>query len=570
MLPDMPLHASTQMSVHSPEGVKFCADTGFSRVVIARECGKDTLAEITRDAPVGIEAFVHGALCVSVSGQCMLSAVIGGRSGNRGLCAQPCRLDFRGGGQNYALSLKDLSLIDRARELDAMGVAALKIEGRMRRPEYVAAAVHACRAALAGQTPDMASLRAVFSRQGFTNGYYTGSHADMRGTRTAEDARESAAVLPKLRALYDRPIRPVPVDMDFTLSPGKPAGLTVTDGQTECFVRGEIPQTARTRETGAEEAARLLSRLGGTAFTAGEIKTHIKPGLSLSASAVNAMRREACEALFLARAERNTPRYAVRLPAETAPEPRKPQKEPFYRVHCQTFEQAQAADAAAQVVLPLDIAERDFDRLRAYADRLLIEPPRLILDEAALSRSLNRVRAAGATRLLCHNPAHARLGKSMGFILHGGLSLNVANTLSAAAWAEYGLRDLTASAELRFSDIRAMRPAVPIGIAAYGRLALMLLRRCPFDRTCGNCPGALTDRTSRRFPVLCHGGFRELLNADILWLGDKKDAAVPVSFLSFLLYDESPGDVQKILRAYREGHAPPPGHTRGLYLRGTQ
>ncbi|MCL2031553.1 MAG: U32 family peptidase, partial [Oscillospiraceae bacterium] len=230
-LPDMPLHASTQMSVHSLEGARFCAGLGFERVVIARECDRGTLEAIAAGSPCGVEVFVHGALCVSVSGQCTLSSVIGGRSGNRGLCAQPCRLDFSYNtetGANrpckgkipYALSLKDLSLVRDLPELARMGVQAVKIEGRMKRPEYTAAAVAACRAVLEGREPDLESLRAVFSRQGFTRGYYTGRHADMRGTRTEEDARAAAAVLPRLAALYEQPARRVPVDMRFTLAPG--------------------------------------------------------------------------------------------------------------------------------------------------------------------------------------------------------------------------------------------------------------------------------------------------------------------------------------------------------------
>ena len=151
--PSLPIHASTQMSIHNIEGVRLCEELGFSRAVLARELTAGEIAAICAATPLEIEVFVHGALCMSVSGQCYLSSMIGGRSGNRGLCAQPCRLPFSAdGGGEYALSLKDLSLADRIGELTRMGVASLKIEGRMKRPEYVAAAVTAVRRAREGGT----------------------------------------------------------------------------------------------------------------------------------------------------------------------------------------------------------------------------------------------------------------------------------------------------------------------------------------------------------------------------------------------------------------------------------
>ena len=173
LAPDLPLHASTQMAIHSPAGVKAAEELGFSRVVLARELSREEIARIRKSTPLQLEVFVHGAHCMCVSGQCYMSAMFGGKSGNRGQCAQPCRLPFtvEGQGENV-LSLKDMSLVEKLPLLQEMGIDSVKIEGRMKRPEYVAAAVTACRMALAGERPDLHSLQAVFSRSGFTSGYF--------------------------------------------------------------------------------------------------------------------------------------------------------------------------------------------------------------------------------------------------------------------------------------------------------------------------------------------------------------------------------------------------------------
>jgi putative protease len=193
--PEMRLHASTQMTVTSVEGAKLLKGLGFSRVVLARELTRDEIRLICKESGIETEVFVHGAHCASVSGQCYMSSLQGGsiaRSGNRGMCAQPCRLDLADGDRRYALSLKDLSLIRHIGELREMGVTSLKIEGRMKRPEYVAVAVDACRKALDGEEPDMELLEKIFSRSGFTDGYFTRSlGGGMYGIRTEEDKAES-------------------------------------------------------------------------------------------------------------------------------------------------------------------------------------------------------------------------------------------------------------------------------------------------------------------------------------------------------------------------------------------
>ncbi|MBQ3841145.1 MAG: U32 family peptidase [Ruminiclostridium sp.] len=291
--PSLRLHASTQMTVNSASGAEFARRHGFSRVVLAREMSLDEIERVTRNVDIETEVFVHGALCVCVSGQCLMSAMYGGRSGNRGLCAQPCRLDFTYGDRHSVLSLKDLSVIEHLKELDEIGVTSAKIEGRMKRPEYVAAAVTACRAVLDGRKPDMETLRAVFSRSGFTQSYFDGSLRDMQGTRTKEDVEAMSGALAELKKLYDKPYKRHRFDVRVTVKAGEPVTARVVCGKHEIVCITEtVPEKAVNREITADEIAARLAKTGGTVYELGKADIELDRGLMLSAAAVNALRRE--------------------------------------------------------------------------------------------------------------------------------------------------------------------------------------------------------------------------------------------------------------------------------------
>ena len=235
--PDVHLHASTQMTVHSLDGVKECADLGMTRAVLSRELSRDQIAYICQNSPIEIEVFGHGALCMCYSGQCYLSSMIGGRSGNRGLCAQPCRLKYGWGkrADEYPLSLKDMSLVGYLKELEDMGVACLKLEGRMKRPEYVAIVTRVYADALReGREPtaeELRQLEAAFSRQGFTQGYFLDQKGpDMFGTRQeGEDPRELFA---QARTTYESgENRKTPVRLYAWIQAGEPAQVAAEDSQ---------------------------------------------------------------------------------------------------------------------------------------------------------------------------------------------------------------------------------------------------------------------------------------------------------------------------------------------------
>ncbi|MBR5980919.1 MAG: U32 family peptidase, partial [Firmicutes bacterium] len=286
--PDLPLHASTQMAVCSAEGVRKLLDYGFVRVVLARELSLQEIRDIISETGADCEVFVHGAHCMSVSGNCYMSAMFGGRSGNRGLCAQPCRLDWKIRGKDHALSLKDMCYIPHMKELEDAGVCSLKIEGRMKRPEYVAAAVTACREALYGGEPDLETLRSVFSRSGFTDGYLTGQRTkDMFGYRTKEDVTAAENVLDGLAAMYqNEPDALVPVRFIFDAHAGEPARLKASCGDDLAEVSGPVPALALRTPLGEEQVGRSLYKTGDTYYKVWKIVCRIDPGLFLPASAL--------------------------------------------------------------------------------------------------------------------------------------------------------------------------------------------------------------------------------------------------------------------------------------------
>lgn len=306
---DIPLHASTQMTVTSVSGAEMAKEAGFSRVVLAREMSLKEIERVVKSVDIETEIFVHGAICVCLSGQCYMSAMLGGRSGNRGLCAQPCRLNFTCDKRKNVLSLKDLSLIPHLREIEKIGVASVKIEGRMKRPEYVAAAVTACRKALAGETPDMENLRAVFSRSGFTDSYYNGTFEKMQGVRTKDDVTAAPKAINELKQLYKDVYKRYSVDISAEIHDGQPSECTAECSGVSVTVTGGVPQQAINKPSTAEDIAARLSKLGGTVFEPGKVSCNIDSGLILSASAVNSLRRDVIDKLSEKIIERNNPNY---------------------------------------------------------------------------------------------------------------------------------------------------------------------------------------------------------------------------------------------------------------------
>lgn len=573
--PGLPLHASTQMSVHSLDGAKALEQLGFARVVVARELSAEEIGRITRGTSLAVECFVHGALCMSVSGQCTLSSMIGGRSGNRGLCAQPCRLPFRAGGSTHALSLKDVSLVGHIPLLGELGVASLKIEGRMKRPEYVAAATSACRAALDGGKPDLAALEAVFSRSGFTDGYLTGKRgASMFGTRSKEDVTAAAPVLGRLAALYQKERQSVPVDFSLRLRRGEPAALTARDRDAGAVTAtGEAPQEAISAPTTPEKAAAALSKTGGTVYTICNLSTDIDDGMMFPASGLNALRRQALEKLTALRTAPRPHAWSGAHPPDCPPHTTGTPPLLRVRLHSHSQLTPELLAGADELLLPAaEAAKLPPGALESLGNRLILELPRILFDseEYPLNDILRVLRPGG--RVMAGGLGHLIRAKELGFAVSGDFSLNATNTAALAEYAALGLSDITLSFELELPRITRLGGPLPRGMLAYGHLPLMALRNCPVKaaRGCQGCTGfpELRDRKDSPFFVSCRDRqVAELYNWLPLYLGDRRAELRGVDFLTLYFTWEPPAECRRIFNLFQRGEALPGEKTRGLSYR---
>ncbi len=579
LCPDMPLHASTQLSVHSPNGALLMQELGFSRVVLARELSLDEIRAIVNAVRIETEVFVHGALCMSLSGQCYLSAMIGSHSANRGGCAGTCRMPFTATGKpDYCLSLKDMCLTDYVGALTEIGVSSLKIEGRMKRPEYTAAAACAYASAAEGKPVDRATLQSVFSRSGFTDGYIAGkTGAHMFGIRQKEDVTAAPHVLHTLQNTYKKVKSVVKADISLHIAKTGEAALTMTDGTHTVTVSNALAQKAERLPLSSERAAAALQKLGGTIFYSGEIRCEIAPGMTLSAAALNAMRREAAEKLYDLRAAR----APIRLyPKHTLPTPApKRQKRCMLRLQFSACDQLPPDiwELPYDVILPASEILAHWDRLAPYAKLLTAEPERALFDtERECLAQLKTLSAHGVRRLLVSNPAHLQMGKQLGFFLVGDSYLNISNTLSARMWKDAGLSEYILSAECTFSAAQRLQTPMPMGFIAYGSYPVMLTRNCPVKKSigCAKCSRRekLTDRTGAQFPVVCHNRkWSELLNCRPILLSDKWEQAGCFDFAVLRFTIETPKEIADIIEAYENGNAPSnKNFTRGLYYRGVE
>ena len=580
--PQLPRHGSTQMSVHTLQGALELKELGFTRVVLARELSLPEVEHITKHCGIETECFIHGALCMSVSGQCYMSAFLGGRSGNRGSCAGPCRLPFEANalpegkpGRLHHLSLKDNSAIDKLDKLQALGVASAKIEGRLRTPEYVAAAVSACLAGREGRAYDRDLLKNAFSRSGFTSGYLDGKiDGTMFGVRSEADAELTKKTLPMLRELYRRERSRVPVQMKLEIEEGGEK-LTVTDADgNKAFAYGDAePQPARTDPT--ESLNRSLTKTGGTPFAAEKITVEMDGGpWFIPGSAVNELRREALDALLkkreVLRPWPTTEEHVAALPQRTLP-PRRTLRARFER-----WEQVpeRALDGVEYLILPIAQADRVPREWRA---KTLLELPRVMFGalEQDTARRIAATQDAGFAGYEVSNIAHLRLCR--GLPMTGGFGLNITNNVAAQFYAEQGLSSLLILPEVKDSDIASIAPTrngkpVPTGVMIYGHMPLMLTRACPLQNIhdCAHCDktGVLTDRKAKKFPVRCGLGVRTIYNPVPIYMGDKPGAlAVDYGVAYFTLESrEEAAQVLDMIRTY----APFEGEfTRGLYFKGT-
>ena len=586
--PDMPIHASTQMSVHNLEGVQKAAELGISRVVLARELSHSQIAAICQASPIEVEVFVHGALCMCHSGQCYMSAMIGRRSGNRGHCAQPCRMSygFDRSENRYPLSLKDNCLVSYLRDLERMGVACIKIEGRMKRAEYVAITTKIYKDAARGKPvtkQQIQTLRKVFSRQGFTDGYYRGRiGAEMFGIRQEEE--NDRKLFSSARATYENTeTQRVNVAMEMSVRYGVPATLTVMDRDGSwASVQGPAPELAVSRPLDQAALAQRLSKTGGTPYAVTDVSLELEEGLILSAASVNAMRREALDRLSAVRGQVPETRTGQFIQPQTFTSP---VGAPQFTVSVQSAEQLTPQlryFCPTILYMPLSLAvSRDSAVASAIESlRVGVILPRVILPgqwDGVLAQ-LNLAWSLGIRDALVGNIGMIDPVSRAGFRVHGDFGLNVFNSGSANLYTGMGLSSLTASFELTLPQIRDISKPVPTELIAYGRVPLMITENCVIHSrtgscTCGSGSTNLIDRTGSRFPVLRDGDTCRsvIYNSRKFYWADRLSELQTLGLWALRLSFTTENDqqVNAILEEYAKGGTFDPGvYTRGLYLRG--
>ena len=587
-LPDIPLHASTQMSIHNLAGVEAAAEMGMTRAVLARELSLEQIKFITQHASIETEVFVHGALCFCQSGQCYMSALIGRRSGNRGMCAQPCRMQYSLGGRmdDYPMSLKDNCLVDRLRELEDAGVACLKIEGRMKRPEYTAIVTKIYSKALKEHRQpsdeEMETLEKAFSRQGFTQGYFNGDKKDMFGRREEPDKDTEKLFTLARKGYSEGELRRVPVHFYTVAEKGMPVkAIAFDDDGNRAAAMGGVPEKARGQGLTATYITEQMFKTGGTPYNCVENRAQADPGLYLSASEINDLRRRLVSELSEQRAKPPIRRVG-KLPEK--PKGKLPTGDPAMIFQVLTEEQLSPELAALKpqyLYVPLTLMTEKLDLLRPFAEQGTIPVavlPRVIADNeaAAVYDMLSRMFDQGVNEALVGNLGHAMLAKKAGMKLRGDFGLNTFNSLSMEVIRQAGFISATASFELRLSQIRDMIKPLDTELIIYGRIPLMVSDQCIIRHSAGRCncqtPGQMADRMGSVFPVVKEFGCRNIIyNAHKLYLADKAEDVYAAGAwgLRMMFTTEGMRECVEVAKGYMGlSDYKPNVLTRGLYYRG--
>ncbi len=586
IVPELKLHASTQMSVHTLSGAKALKELGFSRVVLAREMTKAEIKQIADNCDIELEVFVHGALCMCVSGQCYMSAMLGGRSANRGMCAQPCRLPFAVSDSTHALSLKDNSIVEYIKELEEIGVTSAKIEGRMKRPEYVASATKACVQMRDNGFVDEKTkedLQAVFSRTGFTDGYYTNRRGNsMFGYRKREDVVSATEKLFKeIRTTYKDELQRVSIDFSLTLEVDKPLSLTVTDSKNNVCVQSKnVVEKANNAPITKEKLIPYLSKTGDTPFKVKNINTQIVGDAFVSAKDVNALRREALEKLRVLREKWHDYEICDLSFADLVPENRVQKSNvKKQRARVNDLNIPKSFKDMEYIFAPLFLCDKNSDKVQEYIGNgynIALEIPRgmFSLDEK-IEGALKRMKQLGVTHVLCHNIGAVYLCKKVGLDVHFGFAMNIVNSMSLSFAKYYGAQDVELSFELDIDRINSLRSEIGIGVISYGYLPLMMTRNCPVKSSnldCATCKKTqkLQDRKSERFELACDGNVVEILNCVPLILPFEIYKSKNIDFTVFhFSVENSVENKEKILENLSEKRNFA-RFTHGLFLRGVK
>ena len=562
-LPDMPLHASTQMSIHNSDGARLLENYGFSRVVPARELSQKDIVSLVDGTSLEVEIFIHGALCVSHSGQCLFSSLVGGRSGNRGLCAQPCRLPYACEnarvGDRYPLSLKDLSLATHVGEIIDSGVASLKIEGRMKSPEYVRGVTGIWRELLDSgrdaSRDDMNKLADFFSRGGFTDSYYKKTVGrGMLGVRSDEDKQASREV-----EKFNKIERRVPIDVLVTLREDEPSKLTLGRNGVSVTVSGDTVQGAINAPLSEESVKKSLSKLGDTPFSIGKFNAELGDNVMMPISALNALRREGVAALLEALNKRDelTVGNITTKNAKNSALSRRVGR--FYREEQITDKAKNFFDV---ITLPLD---KFSESSNSGANGFLM--PSVVFDSEweRTEKLLAQAAEIGAEYVIISNIGQIdRVRRILpNAKLIADFRFNIGNSNSAWFSEELGFESYVASAELTLPQLRDLDGAK--SAIVYGRVPLMTLEKCAIrelygdKRACDICKSDKAEMKDRRgfvFPIIRESDHRNIvLNSLPTSMSDRQDELdrAKITDRHFLFYTEDASEVDRVIEAYKKG-----------------
>lgn len=567
--PDIKMHASTQLSTGTLDGLNMLKDMGFSRAVLPRELSLDEIRCLGEHSPIELEIFVHGALCMCVSGQCLMSAFLGSRSGNRGLCAQPCRLQFKAkNGTGRDLSLKDLSLIEAIPELSRMGIKSFKIEGRMKRPEYVSAAVRACKASVSGEYTDAmrSDLKNLFSRSGFTDGYYRSALGrSMFGYREKENVQSATKeLLSKYAESYLKETPRFEISFDFHGKIGKRAVLNAKCGEYSVAVESDgICEQPIHRPLSPERIQDALKKCGGTQFYVGNITLDGDIDYTLPISALNAMRRSCLDALEQKIAE--LPKRIMHpspVPTSIAPV-----NEKTFYCRFDSAEQVPDNISGYRIFVPIT-SDDSVIREKGYG----VELPHGMFGNG--EKVLKMLKSSSAEFVLCHTADAVAVAKECNKKIIASPSLNILNSLSMDEARTLGISEATVSYECTLEHFKNISAPIKKGIAVYGRTPLMLTRNCPVKNgiTCAECKrnSSITDRMGISFPVRCSMGYSEILNSRPVYMADRLREIPDADFLFFNFTTETKDEAHEILKKYENAEKPVGEFTRGLLYRGVE
>ena len=587
-VPDIPLHASTQMSIHNLAGVEAAAEMGMTRAVLARELSLEQIKYICEKSPIEIEVFVHGALCFCHSGQCYMSAMIGRRSGNRGMCAQPCRMQYSMGGRmdEYPLSLKDSCLVQSLGALEEAGVACVKIEGRMKRPEYSAVVTgvysRAIKEKRAPTLEEMEMLETAFSRQGFTDGYLTGEKEDMFGVREEPD-KDAEKMFAAVRREYgDKELRRVPVHFYTRVMRGKPVQAVCMDEDGhKAAMEGPMPQQARSQSITSVIIDSQMNKTGGTPYNCVESQSRAEDGLYVPTSAINELRRELVSRITEERAKPPR-RRTQRMPEPPRGTPHVTEPAVIFQVlTAEQISEELAEEKPDYIYVPMEVMAGNFEKLKPFLDNGCVPVavmPRVVTDTEApmVQAMLEGLFDRGVNEALCGNLGHIMIARRAKMKVRADFGMNIYNSWSEEVLAGTGVISATASFEMRLPQIRDLAKVVDTELIVYGRLPLMVSDQCVIKHSAGRCdcqtPTQLSDRMGSVFPVVKEFGCRNVIyNAHKLYLADKKEDLFGCGLwgMRLMFTTESARECAEVARGYKgESDFRPNVLTRGLYYRG--